>query len=69
MAEKPIVYAQVPDFDQETQYVTQGDPVEKDDCIYYPCVVNDLPPQEDINPEEMSLNSHQSDTLKMPTTK
>ena len=53
MAEKPIVYAQVPDFDQETQYVTQGDPVEKDDCIYYPCVVNDLPPQEDINPEEM----------------
>ncbi len=53
MSEKPIVYAQVPDFDQETQYVTQGNPVEMDDCIYYPCIVNDLPPQEEGNPEEM----------------
>ena len=69
MTDKQIIYEPVPEFDQLTQYVTQGDPVEKDDCIYYPCVVNDLPPQEDINPEEMSLNSHQSDTLKMPTTK
>ena len=53
MIGKPTVYEPVLQFDQLTQYVTQGDPVEKDDCIYYPFVVNDLPPQEDINPEEM----------------
>ena len=53
MAEKQIVYEPVPEFDQETQYVTHGDPVEKDDCIYFPCVVHDLPPQEEINPEEI----------------
>ena len=53
MPNKPIVYAPVPDFDQETQYVTQGEPIEQDDCIYYPCVVHDLPPQEEGNPEEM----------------
>ena len=53
MENKPIVYAPVPEFDQEKQYVTQGDPIETDNCIYFPCVVNDLPPQEDINPEEM----------------
>lgn len=69
MTDKQIIYDPVLEFDQLTQYAMQGDPVEKDDCIYYPCVVNDLPPQEDINQEEMSLNSHQSDTLKMPTTK
>ena len=53
MTDKQIIYEPVPEFDQLTQYVTHGDPVEKDDCIYYPCVVHDLPPQEDINPEEM----------------
>ena len=69
MTDKKIIYESVPEFDQLTQYVMQGDPVEKDDFIYYPCIVHDLPPQEEINQEEMSLNSHQSDTLKMPTTK
>ena len=52
MTDKPTVYEPVPEFDQLTQYVMQGDPIEKDDCIYYPCVVNDLPPQEEGNPEE-----------------
>ena len=53
MTDKQIIYAPVPEFDQETQYVTQGDPVETENCIYFPCIVNDLPPEEDINPEEM----------------
>jgi len=51
MTEKQIIYAPVPEFDQLTQYVMQGDPVEKDDFIYYPCIVHDLPPQEEVNPE------------------
>jgi hypothetical protein len=47
MTEKRIVYADVPSFDQQTQYVTQGEPVETDDMIYYPCVIHNLPEQED----------------------
>jgi len=53
MAEKQIIYEPVPEFNQETQYVTQGYPIETDNCIYFRCVVNDLPPQEEINPEEI----------------
>ena len=53
MAEKQIIYEPVPEFDQEIQYVMQGEPIEQNDCIYYPCIVHDLPPQEDVNPEEM----------------
>ena len=51
MTDKPTVYEPVPQFDQLTQYVMQGDPVETEDSIYFPCVVNDLPPQEEGNPE------------------
>ena len=47
MTDKQIIYEPVPQFDQQTQYVTQGEPVETDDMIYYPCVINDLPEQED----------------------
>jgi len=53
MPDKQIIYEPVPEFDQLTQYVMQGDPVETENCIYYPCVVHDLPPQEEVNPEEM----------------
>jgi len=53
MTDKQIIYEPVPEFNQETQYVTRGEPIEQDDCIYYPCVVHDLPPQEEGNPEEM----------------
>ena len=53
MPDKQIIYEPVPEFDQQTQYVTQGEPIETDDMIYYPCVINDLPPQEEINPEEI----------------
>ncbi len=31
---KPIVYAEIPEFDQETQAVFQLPPVERDDHIY-----------------------------------
>ena len=53
MTDKQIIYEPVPEFDQLTQYVMQGDPIETEDSIYYPCIVHDLPPQEEVNPEEM----------------
>lgn len=31
---KPLVYADVPDFDQETQYVVQTEPLDRGDDIY-----------------------------------
>jgi hypothetical protein len=46
--QKPIVYALIPEFNQETQYVVQLDPVEKDDCIYYGVEIKDLPEQEEL---------------------
>jgi hypothetical protein len=45
MPDKQIIYANVPEYNQETQYVTQGDPIETEDSIYYPCVINQLSPQ------------------------
>jgi len=53
MTDKQIIYEPAPEFDQQTQYVMQGDPVETENCIYFPCIVNDLPPEEDIIPEEI----------------
>jgi len=53
MADKQIIYEPAPEFDQLSQYVTQGDPIEKDDSIYFPCIVHDLPPEEEGNPEFM----------------
>lgn len=50
---KPIVYAPIPDFDQERQYVTQAEPEEREDCIYYGVVIHDLC-AEDQN-EEFSI--------------
>ena len=32
--EKPIIYSEIPNFNQETQYVTQQKPVEMDDYIF-----------------------------------
>jgi hypothetical protein len=45
MPDKQIIYANVPEYNQETQYVTQGNPVETEDNIYYSCVIHDMPPQ------------------------
>ena len=45
--QKPIIYAEIPEFNQETQYVVQLSPVEQEDCIYYGVEIRDLPPQEE----------------------
>lgn len=45
--QKQIVYAPIPDFDQETQYVVQTEPVDMDDYIEVGVEVRDLPPQEE----------------------
>ena len=39
---KPDVYQEIPDYDQETQYVVQLEPIELEDCIYYAVEVRDL---------------------------
>lgn len=44
---KPIIYAPIPDFDQETQAVYQTEPVDRGDHIEIGVEVRDLPPQED----------------------
>lgn len=43
---KPIIYAPIPDFDQETQAVYQTEPVDRGDHIGIGVEVRDLPPQE-----------------------
>ncbi len=40
--EKAIIYADIPEFDQETQYVVQLPPVEMADAIYYGVEVKEL---------------------------
>lgn len=40
--EKPIKYAEIPNFDQCTQYVVQLDPVEQEDCIFYGVEVREI---------------------------
>ena len=48
---KPLVYADVPDFDQETQYVVQGEPVDRGDDIYFGVEVKTI--VQDIDSETM----------------
>lgn len=48
---KPIVYEDIPEFDQETQVIYQLAPVEKDDCIFYGVEIVDVPIQEDEDEE------------------
>lgn len=40
--EKEIIYADIPEFDQATQYVVQLPPVEMADAIYYGVEVKEL---------------------------
>jgi len=49
--QKPIIYAEIPEFDQATQAVFQAEPEDRGDHIYYGVRVVDLPPDEE-NPEE-----------------
>lgn len=45
--QKPIIYAPIPQFNQETQAVFQLEPVDKGDYIEVGVEVRDLPPQEE----------------------
>lgn len=56
---KPIEYAEIPNFDQMTQYVTQADPVEMDDHIFVGVTVHDL----QITNEEGAVDEY---TFDMP---
>ena len=40
--EKAVIYAEIPEFDQTTQYVVQLPPVETADAIYYGVEVKEL---------------------------
>lgn len=40
--ERKIVYADIPEFDQATQYVVQLPPIETADAIYYGVEVKEL---------------------------
>lgn len=44
---KPIIYAEIPEFDQLTQAVFQTEPVDMGDHIFVGNEVRDLPPDED----------------------
>jgi len=46
--QKPIIYAEIPEFDQLTQAVFQTEPVDMGDHIFVGNEVRDLPPEEDI---------------------
>ena len=53
MSDKPIIYAPVPEYDQETQYVTQCEAVETEDSINHSCVIHNMPPQDNNFDEGM----------------
>jgi hypothetical protein len=44
--QKPIIYAEIPEFDQTTQAVFQANPVDMGDHIFVGVEIVDLPPQE-----------------------
>ncbi len=46
---KPVVFAPIPEFDQETQAVYQGQPVDKGDSIGVGVVVVNLPPEKEFS--------------------
>lgn len=47
MTEKRIIYATIPEFDQNTQYVIQLPPVENDEEIFYGVEVKTLEQSEE----------------------
>jgi hypothetical protein len=51
---KKITYAEIPEFDQSTQYIVQLPPVETEDEIFYGLEVLDLQIDEE-NEEEMFI--------------
>lgn len=53
--EKAVIYAEIPEFDQATQYVVQLPPVEMADAIYYGVEVKEL---EIVEEPEMTDTLH-----------
>ncbi len=54
--QKPIIYAPVPEFDQQTQYVAQSAPVDMGDHIFVGVEVKELELSEEgeeINEEDL----------------
>ncbi len=45
--QKPIIYAEISEFNQETQAVFQTEPVDMGDYIFIGVEVRDLPPDEE----------------------
>ena len=43
---KPIIYAEIPEFNQATQAVFQEEPVDMGDYVYYGVRIEDLPPSD-----------------------
>lgn len=50
---KPLVFAPIPEFDQERQLVLQEEPVDMGDHIYLGVEIFDLPPYVDDGGNEM----------------
>lgn len=50
---KPYVYAPVPEFDQQTQYVAQSEPVDMGDHVFVGVVVKELDLTDDVGEEDL----------------
>ena len=50
--QKPIIYAEIPEFDQATQAVFQTEPEDRGEYIYCGVTIVDLPPSEE---EELNV--------------
>ena len=50
--QKPIIYAEIPEFDQATQAVFQAEPEDRGNHIYYGVRVVDLPPSDNNEMDE-----------------
>lgn len=48
---KPVVFAEIPTFDQQTQAVFQAEPIDQGDYISVGIEIRELPPQEDSSLE------------------
>ena len=50
--QKPIIYAEIPEFDQATQAVFQTEPIDMGDYTYVGVRVEDLPMEEESGVDE-----------------
>lgn len=56
---KKITYAEIPKFNELTQYVIQLQPIESDDEIFYGVEIKDLEPSDDSSLGEMRDDTSQ----------